>query len=158
VLMARSPALIIATLFLSTVSTVTGFMVMPTGFLSPLAGPALLGATGGIVGSISIGPVFPVCRGYPTTAPAPPYYNQIGVLVTPSSGLPLTVPVIWVLVNDCSVNGTFRIGLNPGEYSLTLTSCISQPNSFGCSQLPITAVVASRAWTQVKISVTTGIE
>lgn len=155
---ARGSGLIIATLLLSALSTVAGFMVSPGGYLSPLASPALLGATGGITGTIVIGPVFPICSVIVSSAPAPSYYNEIQLLVTPSSGLALTVPVHWLFVQDCWVSGTFRIGLNPGAYSLTLTSCISQPNSFGCSDLPMTAIVASGAWTRVEISVRTGIE
>ncbi len=161
-LVTRSSALIIATLLLTVLLTGAGFMVSPGGYLSPLAGPALLGSTllgvtSGINGDISVGPIFPVCRVTPDAVP-PAYYYQIEVLVTPSSGLPLTVPVHWVLVAGCWVDGTFKIGLNPGVYSLTLTSCVSQPNSFGCSDLPITAIVTSSAWTQVEISVRTGIE
>ncbi len=158
-LVRRSTALIIAALFLTAVSTVTGFIVSPGGYLSPLAGPPLAGATGGITGSISIGNILPLCRVPPSTAPAPPYYNQIEVLITPSpsSGLPLTVPVNWVLVDGCWVHGTFRVGLNPGVYSLTLTSCISQPSSFGCSDLPRIVIVEPDAWTQVDISIRTGI-
>ena len=155
---ARSSGLIIATLLLSTVSTVAGFIVSPGGYLSPLAGPALLGASGGITGSISIGPVFPVCRADMSTAFPPPYFNQVQLLVTPSTGLPLTVPVRWVLVSGCWISGTFTVGLNPGVYSLTLTSCLSQPNSFGCLGMPKTAVVESGRWTRVEISVATGIE
>jgi len=155
--MSRSSALILAAVFLTTVSTVAGFMVSPGGYLSHLASPGLLGATSGITGSISIGNIYPVCRADSSTGSAPPYYDQIGVLVTPSSGLPLTVPVTWVLVAGCWVHGTFKIGLNPGVYSLTLTSCMSQPSSFGCSEPRRTAIVESGAWTQVDISVTTGI-
>jgi hypothetical protein len=158
-MIARSSALIISALILTTASTATGFIVSPGGYLSPLAGPPLIGATGGITGNIYIGNTAPLCTGLPSTAPAPPYYNQIEVLITPSpiSNLPLTVPVNWVLNNGCVAHGTFKIGLNPGAYSLTLTSCISQPNSFGCSDLPKIVSVEPDAWTQVQISITTGI-
>ena len=157
-MIARSPALILSALILATVSTATGFIVAPGGYLSPLAGPALIGATGGITGSIFIGPISPTCLVYKNSTPVPSYYNQIEAVITPSSGLPATIPVNWVLEGGCWVYGTFKIGLNPGVYSVTLTSCLSQPSSFGCSQLPITAIVTSNSWTQVEISVRTGIE
>jgi len=163
-LVTRSAALIFWVLFLTTASTVAGFMVSPNGYLSPLASPSLLGATGGMDGSISIGPLFPVCRVLESMVPAPSYYNQVQVLVTPSSGLSLTVPVNWVTVGGCWASGTFKIGLNPGAYSLTVTSCagivasISQPIGFGCADLPKTVIVEAGAWTQVEISIGTGIE
>jgi hypothetical protein len=161
----RSTALIIVALLATTISTVTGFMVSPGGYLSPLAGPPLVGATGGIVGSVSIGNVAPLCSGSPTTAPASPYYNQIELVITPSpsSDLPLTIPLNWVLIDGCIVRATFRVGLNPGVYSLTITSCygthvaIYQPYSPFCSGLPKTVIVESGTWTQADLSITTGI-
>jgi hypothetical protein len=161
----RRSALILAALFLTIVSTVAGFVVSPGGYLSPLASPSLLGPSSGITGSITIGPVYPVCSALKSTTPAPSYYNQIQVLVTPSSGLSLTVPVKWVLVSYCWVGGTFKIALNPGAYSLTITSCtkvnalmIPQPIGYGCQDLPRTFMVESGAWTRVDISIRTGIE
>ena len=161
----RSIVLIIAALFLTTISTVAGFTVSPGGYLSPLASPPLLGATGGITGSISIGNVAPLCHVPPTTSPAPPYYNQIEVVIipSPSSGLPLTIPVSWVLIGGCIVQGTFTISLNPGSYSLTITSCYliraaaSSLYDPICSGLPKNVLVEPRTWTQVTISITTGI-
>src|SRR5260370_31040635 len=95
-----STALIIAALLLTIASTVAGFMVSPGGYLAPFASPPLLRPSGGIVGSISIGNVAPLCTGYPTTAPAPSYYNQIAIVITLSSSsyLPLMVPLNWGLV------------------------------------------------------------
>src|SRR5690348_6100609 len=153
----RSSALIVAVLLLTAVSTGAGFIVSPGGYLSHLAGPPLLGAGSGITGTVSIGPVYPVCRVVATTAPPPVYYNQVQLLITPSTGLPLTVPLNWVLVGGCWVNATFKIGLNPGVYSVTITSCIAQTNTFGCRGVPVTAIVSSGAWTPVEISVDTGI-
>jgi len=161
----RTTAVIVAALLLTTASTVAGFMVSPGGYLAPLASPPLQGATGGIMGSISIGNVAPLCRVPPTTAPAPAYYNQIEVVITPSpsSDLPLMVPVNWVLIGGCTVHGTFTVGLNPGVYSLTITSChtVYSDHYLGltpfCPGLPKTAIVESNAWTQVDISITTGI-
>src|SRR6266581_1268275 len=136
-----STALIIAALLLTIASTVAGFIVSPGGYLAPL------------------------CTGYPTTAPAPSYYNQIELVITHSSSsdLPLTVPVNWVLVGGCVVKGTFAIGLNPGIYSVTITSCygiraaVYLPYSPLCSGLPKTVIVQSGTWTRVDISITTGI-
>ena len=162
-LVARSSVLTFWVLFLTAASTVAGFMVSPGGYLSPLASPSLLGATGGITGSVPIGPLFPVCRVLESAGSTPSYYNQIQVIVTPSSGLALTVPVNWVTVEGCWASGTFQIGLNPGVYSLTLTSCarltasIQQPIGFGCSDLPRTVIVESSTWTQVDIAIDTGI-
>src|SRR2546425_6418537 len=162
-LVTRNAALVFWVLFLTTASTVAGFMAPPGGCLSQLASPSVLGAAGGIEGSVSIGPIFPICRTLASTIPAPSYYNQIQVLVTPSSGLALTIPVNWVLVEGCWAHGTFEIGLNPGTYSLTITSCnpatasIYFP-SYGCQDLPRTVIVESGAWTQIEIAIGTGIE
>src|SRR2546428_9847843 len=162
-LVTMSAALIFWFVFLTTSSTVAGFMVSPGGFLSPLASPSLFGAAGGIEGSVSIGPIFPICRTLASTVPAPSYYNQIQVLVTPSSGLALTIPVNWIIVESCWAHGTFKIALNPGTYSLTITSCnpatpsIYLP-SYGCQDLPRIVIVESGAWTQIEIAIGTGIE
>jgi hypothetical protein len=161
----RSTALIITVLLLTIVSTVAGFIVAPSGYLSPLAGPPLPGATGGIAGNITIRYISPLCRVPQTTEPAPPYYNQIGLVIfpSPSTDFPLIVPVNWVLVNGCVVQGTFKAGLIPGSYSLTLTSCYGihdamyRPYSPSCRYLPKTVVVQPGAWTQVEIVVNTGI-
>lgn len=162
----RTTAVIVAALLLTTASTVAGFMISPAGYLAPLASPPLQGATGGIVGSISIGNVAPLCIVPETTAPAPAYYNQIEVVITPSpsSDLPLMVPVNWVLIGGCTVHGNFTVGLNPGAYYVTITSCytVYSGHYFGpairfCPGLPKTAIVESGAWTQVDISITTGI-
>ena len=162
----RTTAVIVAALLLTTASTVTGFMVSPGGYLASLASPPLQGATGGIVGSISIGNVAPLCRVPATTVPAPAPYNQIEVVITPSpsSDLPLKVPVNWVLIGGCTVHGTFTVGLNPGEYYLTITTCYEDysghylgPAIPFCPGLPKTAIVESGVWTQVDISITTGI-
>jgi hypothetical protein len=153
----RSSVLIITVLLLTTVSTVAGFIVSPGGYLSHLAGPPALGATGGISGNVSVGPVYPACSVNASPGPPPTFYNHVQLLVTPSTGLPLTVPLNWVLLEGCWVNATFKIGLTPGVYSITLTTCISQTNSFGCQGVPVTAVVSSGAWTLVEISVDTGI-
>jgi hypothetical protein len=164
-LVKSSTALIIAALLLTTMSTVAGFMVSPGGYLAPLASPPLIGATGGITGSIWIGNVCPLCRVPSTTTPCTPsYYNQIELVITPSpsSAFPLTVPVNWVL-GGCVVHGTFKVGLNPGAYSLTIGSCyVTRAAAFfldhpTCSGLPKTVIVDSGTWTQVEISITTGI-
>jgi hypothetical protein len=158
----RATALILAALALTTVSTATGFMFSHGGYFAPIASPSLLGATGGINGTISIGPVYPVCRVLesPTLAT---YYSQVQVVISPSSGLTLDVPVNWILYSGCWAQGTFKIALNPGAYSLTLTSCsqvhllISQPLGFGCSDLPRNVIVESGGWTQFALAVDTGI-
>ena len=136
------------------------------GFPGRVPGPSRKPSSdGGIIGSISIGNVYPLCSATPTTTPAPSYYYEIAVVITPSpsSDLPLTVPVSWILVDGCTLHGTFRISLNPGVYSLTLGSCygvraaVSLPYSPSCSGLPKTVIVESGTWTHVSISVITGI-
>ena len=164
-LLKRSTALIVTALVLTAVSTVAGFIVSPGGYLAPLASPPLMGATGGIIGSISIRNACPLCRVEQTCAPAPLYYNQIEAVIipAPSSDLPLTVPVNWVGVGGCVVHGTFKVGLNPGAYSVTIGSCYLNRaaahflNDTTCLGLPKTVLVESATWTQVEISITTGI-
>ncbi len=161
----RTTVVIVASLLLTTASTVAGFIVSPGGYLAPLASPPLQGATGGIVGSISIGNVAPLCTVPPATVPAPAPYNQIEVVITPSpsSDQPLRVPVNWVLIGGCTVHGTFTVGLNPGVYYLTITTCYEDYSDHYlgfipfCPGLPKTAIVESGTWTQVDISITTGI-
>ena len=163
--LSKTTSVIVATLLLTTASTVAGFMISPGGYLAPLASPPLHGATGGIVGTISIGNVAPLCSGSPTTAPASSYYNQIELVITPSpsSDLPLTIPLNWVLFYGCIVRATFKVGLNPGVYSLTITSCygvhvaIYHPYDPFCSGLPKTVIVGSGTWTEADLSITTGI-
>ena len=164
-IVARSRTLIVIALLATTMSTVAGFMVTPGGYLSPLASPPLVGATGGIVGTISIGNVAPLCTGRPTTAPAPSYYNQIELVITPSpsSDLPLTIPLNWVLIDGCIVRAAFKVGLNPGQYSLSITSCYGAhvatylPYPSFCSGLPKTVIVGSGTWIEADLSITTGI-
>jgi|SRR6267143_5305224 len=157
-----SRVLIVAALFLTTVSTVAGFMVSPGGYLAPLASPDLLGATGGITGSISISPVSPVCGPTVGAAPAPSYYsnsNDFGILVIPLSGPSLTIPVNWVLEGGCEDYGTFNVQLNPGVYSLILAWCAS-PHAGGiyCPAMPKTVIVESGAWTHIEIAMSRGTE
>jgi hypothetical protein len=162
----RSVALIVAALLLTTMSTVAGFIMSPRGYLAPLASPPLAGTTGGIVGTISISNVAPLCRAQPAAASAslPPYYGQIEIVITPSSSSdPIMVPVNWVLFYGCILEGPFRIGLNPGVYSLTITSCYeihaeTYPRyPIFCLDLPKTVIVQPNTWTRVEISLRTGI-
>jgi hypothetical protein len=152
-----------AALLLTLVSTAAGFMISPGGYLAPIASPPLLGATSGINGSITIGPLSPlVCRigESPTLTP---YYSNTEVVITPSSGLAQTVPVTWGLFSGCWVQGTFKVALNPGAYSLTVTSCtqyallIWQPYGIGCWDLPKHLIVESGVWTRFHIYLDTGI-
>jgi hypothetical protein len=70
---------------------------------------------------------------------------------------------LWVGVGGCVVHGTFKVGLNPGAYSLTIESCylireaVFLLDDTTCSGLPKTVLVESGTWTQVEISITTGI-
>jgi hypothetical protein len=140
-------------------------MISPRGYLAPLASPPLVGATGGIVGNIEISNIAPLCLEQSTAASVPPYYSQIEVVITPSSSsdLPIMVPLNWALLYGCIAEGAFTIGLNPGIYSLTITSCYGiraetySLYPFFCSGLPKTVVVQSNIWTHVEISLRTGI-
>jgi len=157
--------IIIIALALTTTTTVTGLLVSPTGYLSPIAWPNPAGPSRGdqgIAGDVSIGPVNPTCYAGPGSIQATAFalsFEQNRILITPRLGLAISVPVNWTLHWGCELTGTFQTSLSPGTYSVDLTSCaLATVRSFGCSGLPMTVVVGSGKYTPVNISVSTGIE
>jgi hypothetical protein len=81
-------------------------------FLGPLgAGCATTPLTGGIEGSVTIGPLQPVSR--PGQADSKPYQAEIAVKEARSGRTVAT----FVTAAD----GTFRVGLKPGDYRLEPT-------------------------------------
>ena len=157
--------IIIIALALTTTTTVTGLLVSPTGYLSPIAWPNRAGPSRGdqgIAGDVSIGPVNPTCYAGPGSIQATAFalsFEQNRILITPRLGLAISVPVNWTLHWGCELTGTFQTSLSPGTYSVDLTSCaLATVRSFGCSGLPMTVVVGSGKYTPVNISVSTGIE
>ena len=161
----RSQGIVIIALALTTTTTVTGLLVSPTGYLSPIAWPNPAGPSRrdqGIARNVSIGPVNPTC--YVGTGSIQPAafalsFEQNRILITPRLSLAITVPVNWTLHWGCELTGTFQTSLSPGTYSVDLTSCaLATVRSFGCSGLPMTVVVGSGKYTPVNISVSTGIE
>ncbi len=158
-------AIIVVALGLTTIITGSGLLASPAGYLSPIAWPALGGALvgdQGITGNVSIGPVNPVCYVGPGSFQPTAFalsFEQNRILVAPMSGLAITVPVNWTLRWGCEFTGTFRASLSAGTYSVDLTSCALETlRSFGCSTLPLTVIVEPGKYTQVNISVNTGIE
>jgi hypothetical protein len=107
----------------------------------------------GLSVQLSIGPTAPVCRANATVGPAPSPYSSIEVIITPSSGQNLTLPVSW-LSNGCEVSGSLQASLAPGNYQLNLSSCIFM----GCkSTLPKSFTIFAGQTTDVSVSIDTGI-
>ena len=106
----------------------------------------------GITGNVTIEYTSPVCYigGSPTPTTGPN-------LVVTSRKTVLIVQINWVLIDGCIKFGTFRQALEPATYLVTLTSCLQNPNSFGCNHLPITVTVNPGVYTPVVINIITGI-
>jgi hypothetical protein len=120
----------------------------------------------GIVGNVSIGPIRPVClvpQDSTNTVPGPS--NSGEVVVTSESGEQTTIQVSWSIWGGCELVGSFKAGLAPGTYSLTLSNCLQDAKYPGCSQsihsspsmLPITVHVERGRPTPVSIGIDTGI-
>ncbi|MDE1852404.1 MAG: hypothetical protein KGI38_01520 [Thaumarchaeota archaeon] len=100
-----------------------------------------------------MGPTQPVCYANATWEPAPSSYDSIGVVITDSSGRTVTCPVNWVS-DGCYVMGSLTATLEPGSYSLNLTSC----GWMGCrAALPKGFEIYSGTTTSVDVSIFTGI-
>jgi hypothetical protein len=106
----------------------------------------------GITGNVTIEYTSPVCfigrSPTPTTGPN---------LVVSSKKIVLIVQTSWVLIDGCIMSGTFQQALEPATYSVTLTSCLQSPNSFGCNHLPITVTVNPGVYTPVVVNIITEI-
>jgi hypothetical protein len=120
----------------------------------------------GILGNVSIGPTQPVCyvpQNGTSTVPYPS--NSDEVVVTSQSGEQTSIPVSWFLSGGCELWGSFKAGLAPGNYSLTLSYCLLDPRYAGCPQslhfgpssLPITVHVERGRLTPINIGIDTGI-
>lgn len=102
----------------------------------------------GITGSVTIANVSPVCSitgSAPATGP--------DLVITSSNGRIQVVALNWTLQNRCELIAPFQVTLNPGTYSLNLSSC----SYMGCRVLPITVVVVPGVFTPVRINIITGI-
>ncbi len=102
----------------------------------------------GIAGSVSIANVSPVCAltgSQPASGPS--------LVVTSADGRILVVSLSWSLVDRCALETQFKVPLQPGTYSLTLSPC----GYMGCRTLPITVVVQSGVFAPANISIVTGI-
>ncbi len=110
------------------------------------------GGNGTLDAQLSVGPTAPVCRANASVGPAPSPYASISVILTPSSGSNMTLPVSW-LSNECEVWGSLQTSLAPGSYQLNLSSC----TFMGCaSTLPKSFVVVSGQTTSLTVSIDTG--
>jgi hypothetical protein len=109
----------------------------------------------GIVnGTISIGPLRPVCLVNSSVGPAPSNIASIQVVITSASGRTTLVPVNWSMYAQCEGVGQFQVALQPGNYSLDLSSC----TFMGCkNSLPKAFVINSNRVTTIVISIDTGI-
>ncbi len=129
----------------------THFTIGAGGASSTTAGAPL---TGSLDAHFFIGPIQPVCSANSTVGPAPSPYSSIGAVVSTSpSGQASTFPIVWTS-NGCEVSGSFQASLDPGSYSLSLSSCTFS----GCaSALPRSSLVVSGESTSVDVSIDTGI-
>ena len=102
----------------------------------------------GITGSVTIANVSPVCSitgSAPATGP--------DFVITSSNGRIQVVALNWTLENRCELIAPFQVTLNPGTYSVNLSSC----SYMGCRVLPIIVVVVPGVFTPARINIITGI-
>ena len=105
-------------------------------------------------GTISIGPLRPVCLVNSTAGPAPSNIASIQVVATSDSGRTTYLPVDWSLYAQCEARGQFQAALQPGNYTLDLSSC----TFLGCkNSLPKAFVIEPDRVTIIDISIDTGI-
>ncbi len=127
----------------TTTSTVSSTSSSSTGQISGIAN-----------GTISIGPLQPVCLVNSTKGPPPSDIASIEAVITSSSGGILHVPLNWSVYAKCEADGQFRVALQPGSYSLDLSSC----TYMGCkNSLPKEFTVYPNLVTTVDVSIDTGI-
>jgi len=150
-----SGTIIFLALCLGVIIGAADLVVSPSGFLSPLAAPSFGPEAQGIMGRVTGFLVSPLCPSALT--PLVLAYLQVQVLLQPSSGLTLVIPVTYS-DKTCGLSGTFHAGLDPGAYWVSLTSCTYQPSGPGCGSLPKMVMVRPGEWAQVEISANTGIE
>lgn len=140
------------------VATITGiFIVSSAVIIFYNQGPSK-GGQGTLSGSVTIGPVFPVCKAAFTSTGLPSAWSSTQLAVTPESGNTIYVPVSWMLTQGCEASGNFSASLPSGKYQVDLTSCLSEKTrAFGCASMPKTVVISSNNTTFLKISIDTGI-
>ena len=142
--------------FLSTSLIATGYALATTPFLTNAIfsiHPRVdrtqdLSSHQGITGGVTIANISPLCSltgSVPATGP--------DLVITSSTGKVLVVALSWTFQNRCELIAPFQGELNPGAYSVNLSSC----GYMGCRVLPITAVVIPGVFTPVKINIVTGI-
>ena len=111
-----------------------------------------------IYGTYSSGQVVPGACGADVVAELSGHYPVAErVVVTSSDGMLIDVPLNWTRV-VCEYFGTYRVGLQPGNYSIDILSCTLQPHrSWGCAfVVPIDVIVKQGLFTKVHIHMYTG--
>jgi len=133
--------------------TITETLAVQYTLLSSTAA-ASTSPSGAVDVRVAVGPTMPVCSVNVTSGPQPSGFNSsISAIVTDSSGDTMTLPLDWVSTG-CSVTGSVSVPLNPGAYSLSLSSC----PWVGCnSAIPRGFTILAGQTTGVEISVDTGI-
>jgi len=112
----------------------------------------------GIYGTDSSGQVVPGACGADVVAELSGHFPVAErVVVTSSDGMVIDVPLSWTRV-VCEYFGTYRVGLQPGNYSIDILSCTLQPHrSWGCAfVVPIDVIVKQGLFTKVHIHMYTG--
>lgn len=112
----------------------------------------------GIYGTYYSGNIVPGACGADVVAELSGHYPVAErVVVTFSDGMVIDVPLNWTRV-VCEYFGTYRVGLQPGNYSVDILSCTLQPHrSWGCAfVVPINVTVAQGVFTKVDIHMYTG--
>ncbi len=105
-------------------------------------------------GTISIGPLQPVCLANSSVGPAPTNIASIQVLITSDSGRTTYVPINWSEYSQCEARGQFQVALQSGDYTLDLSSC----TFLGCERsLPRAFLVNPNGVTTVDVLIDTGI-
>ncbi len=152
----KGPLALLLLAFLATSLAATGYALVTTGSLTNAIFPIHPRADGtqdisshqGMSGSVTIGNVSPVCSVTGSVPATGPY-----LVITSSTRSILAVPLSWALQDRCELIATFQVALNPGTYSVNLSSC----NYMGCRVLPITVVVVPGIFTPARINIVTGI-
>ncbi len=142
----------------------------PASPVGPGSGAATSPATGpenplsGISGNISYGPTAPVCyvpfeNQTDIITPAPSYWSTVKVVLLGERGDEILVPVNWVEVDHCEIDGTFLAHVEPGNYSLNVidTSTGQTISYLYGTKLPMTVTIEPFRTASVNIDLETGI-
>lgn len=121
-----------------------------SGCTTTSAGPG----KGFLNGTVSMGSLRPVCQVNSSSGPVPSYIASIQAVVTSKSGNAVHIPIDWSLSGGCEAIGNFKAALDPGSYSLNLSSC----SFMGCkAALPKAFVILPERTTSVQVVIETGI-